>query len=422
MEPSAAAWLPVAVFFARRGHTVYRVPVSKAADLRRFLSRHAKSNRIDADALARLPLVDPGGLTVLELPDADRAALDRRVRACDRLTEQIAAHKVRIRHLALQLMPTFSTVITNKLSLCDLAVLERYADPRALLQFGEQRLCALITKTSKGRHGAPRAQAWMHAAQEAVAVYGDDPAVAFADIAAEIATEVRLLRAALAERPAHEQAREDAYQAVDPTALTRSLPGVAKIGGPVLTAALGRAGRFRNAAAFKSFTGLAPKANHTGDVDRKGSRSARRARRGCAISSPPRRTPPAGWTPSSPPSTTSRSLSAARTTRRRSAWSPPVSPSACGPSIPAVSRTSSATSTAPPSPHSVPARSSPSATRSPTPSEPDDAPELHSRQAPAPSLLQPETQHVESALQALDASSTEAGESLQTEGLTTGHA
>ena len=118
MEPSAAAWLPVAVFFARRGHVVYRVPVSKAADLRRFLSRHAKSNRIDADALARLLLVDPGGLTVLELPDADRASLDRRVRACDRLTEQIAAHKVRIRHLALQLMPTFSTVITNKLSLC----------------------------------------------------------------------------------------------------------------------------------------------------------------------------------------------------------------------------------------------------------------------------------------------------------------
>ena len=149
-------------------------------------------------------------------------------------------------------------------------MLERYADPRAVLELGERRLCALIVKMSRGRHGASRAQAWMRAAQEAVAVYDDDPAVAFADIAAEIATEVRLLRAALAERPAHEQAREEAYQAVDPKALTRSLPGVAKIGGPVLTAALGRAGRFRNAAAFKSFTGLAPKANHTGDTDRKG--------------------------------------------------------------------------------------------------------------------------------------------------------
>src|SRR4051812_6937293 len=43
MEPTGAAWLPVAVFFTSRGHNVYRVSSSKAHDLRRFLSRHAKS-------------------------------------------------------------------------------------------------------------------------------------------------------------------------------------------------------------------------------------------------------------------------------------------------------------------------------------------------------------------------------------------
>src|SRR6266498_2334783 len=62
MEPTGPAWLPVAVFFARRGHTVYRVSSAKAAALRRFLHRHAKSNGIDAATLARLPLVDPEGL------------------------------------------------------------------------------------------------------------------------------------------------------------------------------------------------------------------------------------------------------------------------------------------------------------------------------------------------------------------------
>ena len=48
IEPTGPAWLPVAVFFGRRGHTVLRVTSAKAADLRRFLARHAKSNRIDA--------------------------------------------------------------------------------------------------------------------------------------------------------------------------------------------------------------------------------------------------------------------------------------------------------------------------------------------------------------------------------------
>ena len=87
-EPTGPAWLPIAVFFARRGHDVYRVSSAKAADLRRFLRRHAKSNGIDAETLARMPLADPAGLQRLELPGADAAALDRRVRACDRLDQR----------------------------------------------------------------------------------------------------------------------------------------------------------------------------------------------------------------------------------------------------------------------------------------------------------------------------------------------
>jgi Transposase len=52
LEPTGPAWLPIAVFFASRGHTVYRVGSAKAHDLRRVLSRQAKSNGIDADTLA----------------------------------------------------------------------------------------------------------------------------------------------------------------------------------------------------------------------------------------------------------------------------------------------------------------------------------------------------------------------------------
>jgi Transposase len=62
VEPTGPAWLPIAVFFTSRGHTVYRVSSAKAHDLRRVLSRQAKSNGIDADTLERLPLVDPAGL------------------------------------------------------------------------------------------------------------------------------------------------------------------------------------------------------------------------------------------------------------------------------------------------------------------------------------------------------------------------
>ena len=268
VEPTGPAWLPIAVFFTVRGHQVFRVSSAKAADLRRFLSRHAKSNGIDADTLARLPLIDPDGLRPLELPGAEAAALDRRVRACDRLTMAAAQHKVRIKDLVRQVMPC--TPLTGDLGKADLAVLERYADPRALLRLGPVRLAALIVKASNNHQGTARAEQWLTAARAAVDLYGEHPAVAFTDLAAEIATEVRLLRAIDAELAAHETERESCYRWVDPAQLARTLPGLARVGGPAMTAVIADPARFPSAAHFKSYLGLAPRASETGNTDRKG--------------------------------------------------------------------------------------------------------------------------------------------------------
>jgi len=268
MEPTGPAWLPIAVFFAARGHVVHRVSSAKAADLRRFLSRHTKTNGIDADTLARLPLFDPDGLQPLRLPDAEQASLDRRVRATDRLTQAGALHKRRIKDLVRQLLPM--TPLTGDLGIADLAVLERYADPNALIRLGLKRLTALIAKASHGHQGVERAEQWLSAARASVELYAGHPAVAFTDLAAEVATEVRLLRAVQTELAGHADAREDAYQQVDPTGLARSLPGVAEISGPALAAAIGDPTRFRSGKAFRSYTGLVPKASETGETDRKG--------------------------------------------------------------------------------------------------------------------------------------------------------
>jgi transposase len=268
VEPTGPAWLPIAVFFAARGHLVFRVSSAKAADLRRFLSRHAKSNGIDADTLARLPLIAPDGLYPLELPGAEAAALDRRVRACDRLTMAASEHKVRIKDLVRQVLPC--TPLTGDLGKADLAVLERYADPRVLLRLGRARLTALIVKASHNHQGAARAQQWLAAARAAVELYGEHPAVAFTDLAAEIATEVRLLRAITAELATHETERESCYRWVDPAQLARTLPGLATVGGPAMTVVIADPARFASAAHFKSYLGLTPRASQTGDTDRKG--------------------------------------------------------------------------------------------------------------------------------------------------------
>jgi hypothetical protein len=162
------------------------------------------------------------------------------------------------------------TPLAGDIGVADLAVLERYADPNVLVKVGKTRLTKLIARASHGQLGADRATEWLVAARSAVGLYGGHPAVAFVDLAAEVASEVGLLRATQHELAGHAAERERCYRWVDPLALARSLPGLGEIGGPALVACMGNPRRFRKGKQFRSFTGLAPKASETGETDRKG--------------------------------------------------------------------------------------------------------------------------------------------------------
>jgi hypothetical protein len=128
------------------------------------------------------------------------------VRATDRLTQQAAGHKRRIKNLVQQLLP--ASPLVGELGQADLAVLERWADPHALVATGRARLQRVLTKASAGQQGAQRAEQWLAAAHAALQLYGDHPAIAFQDLAAEVHSEVRLLRATQAELAAHARKRE----------------------------------------------------------------------------------------------------------------------------------------------------------------------------------------------------------------------
>ena len=109
-------------------------------------------------------------------------------------------------------MPTIADVLSSGLSRTDLAVLERYGDPRRLANVSRERLIALIYKAGPN-HGDPaaKAQALRTVAREALDVYGDDPAICFESLAAEMATAIRLIHSLENERDGHALTREDAY-------------------------------------------------------------------------------------------------------------------------------------------------------------------------------------------------------------------
>lgn len=268
MEPTGPAWLPIAVFFAARGHAVHRVSSAKAADLRRFLSRHTKTNGIDADTLARLPLFDPAGLQPLELPGPERAALDRRVRATDRLTAAGAEHKRRIKDLVRQLMPM--SPLSGDLGAADLAVLERWADPNALVKAGAKRLAAVIAKASKGHHGAERPRSgWPPPGRRSTST----PATR--RLPSPTWPPRSPPRCACCGRPRPNSpptptSASTATASSIPPAWPAPCPGWPRWAGRPWWPPWATRARFRRGRHFRSYTGLAPKASETGESDRKG--------------------------------------------------------------------------------------------------------------------------------------------------------
>lgn len=269
MEPTGPAWLPVAVFFGAAGDRVHRVSSQRASDLRRYFRRHHKTNRIDATTLARMAILEGGALRPVELARGDAAALDREVRVTERLTEEIATRKVRIRDLARQLMPTSANALSKQLSRSDLEVLRAWGNPKDLVAACVDAVDELIQSVGRGMHGRSKAEAFA-AATEALALYGDTDAVPFEALAADLATEIDLLGALEAARAPHERRREELYDKVDPGGIARSVPGVGEKGGPLAVAVVGRAARFPNADAFCAYTGLVPRASETGETDHKG--------------------------------------------------------------------------------------------------------------------------------------------------------
>jgi transposase len=96
MEPTGMAWFPVAVFLARQGVGVFVVNAQQVADLRRYYKKHAKSDRIDARVLAKLPIVNEEQLHRLELPSAIALACQRGCKQLDRLMKAHTATKNRL--------------------------------------------------------------------------------------------------------------------------------------------------------------------------------------------------------------------------------------------------------------------------------------------------------------------------------------
>jgi transposase len=267
MEPTRNAWAPLAAWLEHRGAHIVLASPEQSADLRKYYNKHAKTDRLDSQVLARMPLLHPGGLGDFDGP-GPQDALRRAVRRRSKLMKTRTTSHQRLGCLLELLGPTWHDALGHgDYSHAALAVLEHYSDPRALRRFGMKRLTALLRKHSRGQWREAKARELLDAATETLALWSGS--IDFDELSADIACEVRIARAVEAEI-VHLDKRiatllEAVERKIDDEGIVSSVPGI----GPVLAAGIvGRFGdldRFENLAGVRSFTGLVPKLNQSGE-------------------------------------------------------------------------------------------------------------------------------------------------------------
>jgi transposase len=272
MEPTRNAWALLAAWLRRRGATVRVVPPEQSADLRKYYNKHTKTDRLDCELLARLPLLHPDGL--VDTPGLGPAeALRRAVAHRQSLVARRTGGLQRLDALLELLGPAWTAVLGTDPGKAALAVLERHADPHALLRLGRARLTRLLIRASRGAWREDKADALLAAARETLRLWPADggdgsEAIDFAELADDIAVEARLVRQLGEEIDALDDRIAVHYQATDPTGIVASAPGVGPVLAPAILGRLGDAARFRDLAAVRNYTGLVPKVSQSGTVDR----------------------------------------------------------------------------------------------------------------------------------------------------------
>ena len=266
MEPTRNAWVVLAAWLRARGATVRMVPPEQSSDLRKYYNKHTKTDRLDCELLARLPLLHPDGL--LATPGLGPAeALRRAVGHRQSLVARRTAGLQRLDALLELLGPGWTAVLGTDLGKTALALLERYADPHALQRLGRARLTRLMIRTSRGAWRHDKADALLAAARESMRLWPDG-AIDFAELADDIAVEARLLAQLDSEIDALDDRISAHYEAADPTGIVASAPGVGTVLAPMILGRLGDAKRFHDLAAVRNYTGLVPKVSQSGTVDR----------------------------------------------------------------------------------------------------------------------------------------------------------
>jgi transposase len=274
MEPTGMAWFPVAVFLIRHSVTVYLVNSQQVADLRKYFKKHAKSDRIDARVLAKLPLVDEEKLHRLELSEAGILACQRGCKQLERLMKQRTACQNRLIALDRFAWPGLEEIVFADL-FCPAArwFREHWYSPWRVQQAGAERIRQEWLESGLNPNDSGE---WSHylanLAGQILAIYGEEGVyLDYELLQAEAIREQEYL--AFVEEMHHLlllKTVRPLYRQLHPSRNLETIPGVGQDGAAIYISFIGNPKRFGSLRQLRGWSGMVPNSKQSADSQTSG--------------------------------------------------------------------------------------------------------------------------------------------------------
>lgn len=269
MEPTGMAWFPVAVFLIRHSVTVYLVNSQQVADLRKYFKKHAKSDRIDARVLAKLPLVDAEKLHRLELSNARTLACQRGCKQLERLMKQRTACQNRIIALDRFAWPELEEAVFADL-FCPAArwFREHWYSPVRVHQAGAE---AIRQKWLESGLDPADSGEWVSylvpLAETVLAIYGEEASyLEYELLQSEAIREQAYL--AFVDEMHHSlllKTVRPLYRQLHPSRNLETIPGVGQDGAAIYISFIGNPKRFGSLRQLRGWSGMVPNSKQSAD-------------------------------------------------------------------------------------------------------------------------------------------------------------
>jgi transposase len=275
MEATDINWYPVSVYFCRQAATVHVVNPRMSADLARFYKRHARSDRLSAKVLARLPLVSPESVYPLVLSGADHLALQRSCKELDRLTVQISAHKNRLQAFDRLGWPGLKWRVFNEAAgPATRWFRDLFYDPRQVVQAGVPGLRRAWRAAEVYNEDEDWIESLVELAKDVLDLYGDEQT--YLDYTA-LSDEVRREQQRLAqvEADAHYvrlRVMRPRYRQLHASRNLETIRGVGQDGAAAFVGFVGSPDRFSSNRCFRGWSGMVPRSRQSGESETKGLR------------------------------------------------------------------------------------------------------------------------------------------------------